>query len=143
MGKSPYRVEFRSHGTEGAFARSSGFFSARHHESTPHPDGMIQWARYEHHALTFSHLATCLVLQGADLRNIFTERSFAVICDGEKDVVVWDHGPFYLLKGTLSSVGDPPLRLKDAVLACLVDYPKNLTPLEVTTYLILTLYPPG
>ena len=83
------------------------------------------------------------MLQGVDLRDIFTERSFAVICDGEKDITVWDHGPFYLLKGTLSSVGDPPLRQKDAVLARLIKYPQNMTPLEVTTYLILTVYPPG
>jgi hypothetical protein len=140
--QTPYRVEFKMHGTQGAFARMP-LGSVLLHDHTQHAKGSITWTKYSAPALVFSQLTACLILQGADLRNVFTERAYAVIAnkDGE-EVRILDYGPFYLLKGSLSPVHEPPLRLRDVVLARLQERPKDTTNLEIVTHLIMSVCPP-
>lgn len=133
------------HGTEGAFAYTPTF-NIRRSEITAHPKGYIHWVRYSTPALVFSHLTTSLILQGIDLRTVLTQRSFTLLCDvSEEDPVapqLLDYGPFYLLKGALTPVYRPPLRLEDVVIARLMERPEGLTDLELVTYLIMTVCPP-
>jgi hypothetical protein len=148
LGQHQYRIEFRAQGFEGAFARASQFTKTIP-EVTQHPKGSLIWSKYCFGALTFSQTTACIVLQGADLRNIFTARACCVLVHThttpslEKvEEHILDYGPFYLLKGVPSPVHDPPLRLKNVVMARLGTQPEGLSDLEIVTFLIMAVCPP-
>ena len=148
LGSHKYRIEFRAQGSEGAFARATQF-TKKVPEVTAHQKGDVIWSKYSFDALVFSQTTACLVLQGADLRNIFTARAYCVLQHTHttpslvsKDEHILDYGPFYLLKGTPSPVHDPPLRLQNAVMARLGSHPEGLSDLEIVLFLIMTVCPP-
>jgi hypothetical protein len=116
---------------------------------TSHPRGNIFWSKYYFNNLVFSQMTACIVMQGADLRSIFSARSYCVLQHTHEapnltieDERVLDYGPFYLLKGVPSQVYDPPLRLKNVVMARLGAHPEGLTDIELVTFLIMSVCPP-
>jgi len=134
------RVEISADGVVGplAWARSGSWTTPNY---TLHSTGVILWSRFDFDELVFSHLTAMLVLQGGDLRHVFTGRSYIRFGD------LVEYGPFYLLKGSLSKVTDPPLRLKGGVVlarlrdqSVLSEKPK-LTDLEIVTHLITEVLP--
>lgn len=148
LGQHTYRIEFRAQGTEGALARATQF-GMTNQEVTAHPKGNVLWLKYCFDNLVFSQMTACSVLQGADLRSIFSARSYCVLQHTHEtahlrveDAFVLDHGPFYLLQGVLSQVYDPPLRLKKAIMARLGARPQGLSDIELVTFLIMTVCPP-
>jgi hypothetical protein len=135
------RIEICADGAEGPLAWATrGVFSTP--VCTPHPKGKIFWCKFAFDELVFSHLTAMLVLQGGDLRHVFSARSYIKF---GKHLV--DYGPFYLLKGALSKVTSPPLRLQGGVvLAKIENRPFDgdrpaLTDLEIVTHLIAEVLP--
>lgn len=133
------RIQICANGEELAWARSGAWSTPN---CTSHPKGSIFWGKFMFDELVFSHLTAMLVLQGGDLRHVFTDRSH--IKFGEQLV---EYGPFYLLKGSLSKVTSPPLRLEGGVvLAKLENRPFHnerpaLTDLEIVTHLLAEVLP--
>lgn len=132
------RIEICADGAVLAWARSGSWTTPNY---TLHSTGVILWSKFVFDELTFSHLTAMLVLQGGDLRHVFTGRSYI------KFGGLVEYGPFYLLKGSLSKVTSPPLRLEGGVVlarlrdqSVLSDKPK-LTDLEIVTHLLAEVLP--
>jgi hypothetical protein len=81
--------------------------------------------------LVLSHVAAMLVMQGMKLSDLFPP-DMRFMC-GEH---VLGLGPYVFLKGDLSTVQDPPLRLKNLVLAMNIKAPDGMKRDELLSVLL-------
>lgn len=70
----------------------------------------------------FAHAAAILVVQGMFIQDFFPPDVYF-----ERNRQLFAHGPFLLLKGTLSTAEDPPPRLKNMVLAHVLSTPEGIS----------------
>lgn len=73
-------------------------------------------------AFFFEHAATVLVVQGMVLQDFFPPDVHF-----EKSGFILARGPFLFLRGKLSSLMDPPLRLEGLVLARVHSFPESMS----------------
>ena len=121
------RVELRGGGWPGAVARVQDFTL----QSRFRKYGELAYVRVAVGALVLNHAPAILVMQGLLLQDLFAPDTFFAF-RGE----VLARGPFVLLRGTLSTPQDPPLRLKDVVLAAVERAPAGMTREEVLATLL-------
>jgi hypothetical protein len=129
LGQDSYRVEL----VGGGWAGSIGHCTQIYWERTRN-DGGVEWERVASPAFIFSQSAALLVLQGMKLSDLFPADVRFVLSHLEP--YAGPRGPFVLLKGTLSTPGSPPLRIRDMVLAHIREVPKGMTRPEVLAALL-------
>jgi hypothetical protein len=84
----------------------------------------ILWQKITSPAFFFHQASAILVIQGLMLQDLFPPSGRFVYTKNADEPI--GRGPFILLKGELATAGDPPLRLKNMVLASLLEFPANL-----------------
>lgn len=97
----------------------------------------LEWERLRIPTFFFEHAATILVVQGMVLQDFFPPDVYFQNL-GSLDEEPLARGPFLLLKGELSMPWDPPLRLKDMVLAKVTKMPKDMAREELLALLLRT-----
>jgi hypothetical protein len=86
----------------------------------------LAWETIRSPAFYFEHAATILVVQGMVLQDFFPpDVRFVNVASLDETPIA--EGPFLLLKGELSMPWDPPLRLKNMVLAKVTKMPEDMT----------------
>lgn len=129
LDKNSYRVELLGGGWVGAVGHAKTW---RTRAPLFAADRRVEFALVEAETFFFGHAAALLVVQGMLLQDFFPpDIYFASKAEG-----VLVRGPFLLLKGELSLPHDPPLRLKNMVLAHNISAPETLSREELLSALL-------
>lgn len=94
---------------------------------------VIYWDKFELDELVFSQAAAILIMQGMLLQDFFPPD---VLFQHVRCPRIVHRGPFFFLKGALSKPQDPPMRLKNVVLASVTEAPPDM-PMEKLRGLLL------
>jgi hypothetical protein len=100
------------------------------------PRGELHYTRLKLDAFIFDQVAGVLVMQGMTLQDLFPPDAHFVCVWEKHPAQILVAGPFVLLKGEASAGWDPPLRLKDVVLAALESVPAGMTRDDVLAFLL-------
>ncbi len=92
----------------------------------------LRFVRIQLDAFIFGHAAAVLQMQGMPLQDFFAPDAEFVDTQGS----VFSLGPYVFLKGELSQPWEPPLRIKNVVLAAVESVPEELTKEEVHAALL-------
>jgi hypothetical protein len=94
----------------------------------------IVWVKVTSPAFYLHQASAIMVAQGLLLQDLFSPASRFVHTLGPEDSLCG--GPFILLKGELSKLEDPTPRLKDLVLASIVEWPSDYTKEQLFSLLL-------
>jgi hypothetical protein len=94
----------------------------------------LVWQRLDIDCLELSHVTALLVIQGLPLKKLFEGVSFS-------SSTFQQNGTFIFLRGELSSVRDPPPRLRDIVLVEVVTLPDDMVEEEALEAFLQDVFP--
>lgn len=123
-----HEVELRGGGWSGAIGTVRGAYDLTH-ELT---DSVV-WEKVLIEELLLGHAAALLIAQGMQLRELFPDSGYFITRPSN---IVFSNGPYIFLKGSLTKPHDPPLRLKEVVLAHVTQVPEG-TKMEALMGLLL------